>query len=124
MIPTSGEAIAPMRKEDVPRSAEADPADCRTRIRARVCALGSVTPIADIRTNNAAATGASPTSPNTPVVISSRAVAASTITARPTARTRSRRTRPTSTLPLTWPISTSPTEFTPNSRPNVCGEAP
>lgn len=123
-MPTSGEATAPMRNEVVPSSAEAEPAACRVRSRARAWVLGMVKPIADISTNSAAATGASPTSPNTPVAISSRALAASTITARPEASTRSSRTRPTSSLPLICPAVTRPTELSPNSRLKVCGEAP
>nr|BBJ54118.1 hypothetical protein SAVMC3_67470 [Streptomyces avermitilis] len=99
-MPTSGEATAPMRKEQVPSRADAEPAACRVRIRARAWVLGRARPIADIRTNSAAATGASPTWPKTPVDIRSRAVAASVMTPRPTARTRSRPTRPTRTLPL------------------------
>ncbi len=123
-MPTSGEATAPTRKEEVPSSAEAEPACCLVRIRASAWVLGMVMPIADISTNSAAATGASPTSPNTPAAISSRAVAARMTTTRPTASTRSRRTRPTSTLPLICPTTTRPTELSPNSRLNVCGEAP
>lgn len=119
-----GEATAPIRKDEVPRRAEAEPAEWRVRIRARVWALGIVTPIADIRTKRAVATGIRPTSPNAPVAISSSAVEASTTTARPAARTLSMETRPTSSLPLIWPTTTSPTELTPNSRLKVCGEAP
>ena len=52
------------------------PAACLVRIRARAWALGRATPIADISTNSAAATGTRPTSPKTPVDISSSAVAA------------------------------------------------
>ena len=123
-IPTSGEATAPMRKEDVPSSAEADPADCLTRIRASAWVLGRLMPIADISTNSAAATGPSPTSPKTPRDISSSAVAAAITTRRPRPSTRSSLTRPTRILPLICPTTTSPIELRPNSRLNVCAEAP
>lgn len=113
-----------MRKEEVPSSAEAEPADFFTRISASVCVLGRLMPIADISTNSAAATGTSPTSPKTPRDISSRAVAATMTISRPRASTRSRRTRPTRILPLSCPTATSPIELIPNSRLNVCGDAP
>lgn len=123
-IPTSGEAIAPTRNEEVPSSAEADPAACGVRIRACALVFGSTRPIADISTNSAAAIGTSPTSPNTPVDISSSATEARVMVPSPLARALSRLTRPTSSLPLIWPTAIRPTELRPNSRLNACGEAP
>lgn len=119
-----GDAIAPMRKDEVPSRADAEPAAWRTRIRASAWVLGRVTPIADISTKRAAATGVRPTSPKTPRDISSSAVADRATIVRPTANTLSRLTRPTRILPLIWPTMTRPTELTPKSRLNVCGEAP
>ena len=56
-IPTSGEAIAPTRNEEVPSSAEAEPAACGVRINANALVFGRTMPIADISTNSAALPG-------------------------------------------------------------------
>ncbi|CAM5227860.1 hypothetical protein SCALM49S_03424 [Streptomyces californicus] len=56
--------------------------------------------------------------------MSSRATAASTITARPKPSTLSRLIRPTRSLPLICPTMIRPIELSPKSRLNVCGEAP
>lgn len=113
-----------MRNEDVPSSAEAEPAACLVRIRAWALVFGIASPIADISTKSPAATGTRPTSPKTPVVMRSSATAASTITARPKPSTLSRLIRPTSSLPLIWPTVIRPIELSPKSRLKVCGEAP
>ncbi|CAO0826590.1 hypothetical protein SMICM17S_10536 [Streptomyces microflavus] len=86
--------------------------------------LGIATPIADISTKSPDATGTRPTSPKTPVVMSSSATAASTMTARPKPSTLSRLIRPTSSLPLICPTAIRPIELRPNSRLKVWREAP
>ncbi len=99
----------------MPRSAEAEPADCGgTRLSARAAEFGRTMPRLAIITNSEAHTATSPRSQT--AVTRTRDTPAVIITARPVRISAPAVKRGARTRPLSWVAPTIATELSPNSR--------